>query len=97
MPLIGNYASNVTAKVVWLLALLVFTTPEGTPVGIMTEQLETVTRATHDAPPGSRTVLRFTSGQKTFLRERLFVVLKQIHDASQSPEQPPPQPMLPSQ
>ena len=81
-------------KVVWLLALLVFTAPEGTPVGIMTEQLETVTR---DAPPGSHTVLRFTSGQKTFLRERLFVVLKQIHDATQSPEQPPPQPMLPPQ
>lgn len=44
MPLINNYASNATVKVVWLLALLVFTAPEGTPVGIMTEQLETVTR-----------------------------------------------------
>jgi hypothetical protein len=79
------------------LVLLVFTAPEGTPVGIMTEQLETVTRTTHDAPPGSHTVLRFTSGQRTFVRERLFVVIKQIHDATQSPEQPPPQPMLPPQ
>jgi len=79
------------------LALLVFTGPEGTPVGIMTEQLETVTRATHDAPPGSHTVLRFTSGQRTFVRERLFIVIKQIHDATQSPEQPRPEPMLPQQ
>ena len=61
MPLIGNYSSNATVKVVWLVALLVFTAPEGTPVGIMTEQLETVTRATQDSPPGSHTVLRFTS------------------------------------
>src|SRR5689334_1025026 len=97
MPLIGNYEPNAAVKVSWLLVLLVFTAPEGTPVGIMTEQLETVTRATHDSPPGSHTVLRFTSGQKTFLRERLFVVLKQIHDTSQSPEQPPTQPMLPPQ
>jgi hypothetical protein len=95
--LIGNYASNATVKAFWLLVLLVFTAPEGTPIGIMTEQLEMVTRATHDAPPGSHTVLRFTSGQKTFLREQLFVVLKQIHDATQSPEQPPPRPILPSQ
>jgi hypothetical protein len=95
MPLIDNCASNATVKVLWLLVLLVFTAPEGTPVGIMTEQLEMVSRATNDAPPGSHTVLRFTSGQKTFLREELFVVLKQIHDATQSPEQPPPEPMLP--
>jgi len=97
MILIGNYASNATVKVIWLVVLLVFTAPEGTPIGIMTEQLETVTRATADSPPGSHTVLRFTSGQKTFLREPLFVVLKQIHDATQSPEQPQPQPMLPSE
>ncbi len=84
-------------EVVSLLALLVFTAPEGTPVGIMTEQLEMVSRATADAPPGTHTVLRFTSGQKTFLREELFVVLKQIHDATESPEQPPPEPMLPPQ
>lgn len=90
-------AARLTTSLSSALVLLVFTAPEGTPVGIMTEQLETVTRTTHDAPPGSHTVLHFTSGQRTFVRERLFVVIKQIHDATQSPEQPPPQPMLPPQ
>lgn len=62
----------------WLLGLLVFTAPEGTAVGIMTDQLETVTRATSDAPVGTQTKLRFTSGHETFVREPLDKVLDDI-------------------
>lgn len=68
-------------KFLWVGMLLVFTTPEGSPVGIMTEQLEIVTRATISAPFEAQTELRFSSGGRVFVREPLGVVLDAVNNA----------------